>query len=79
MTAITHDLRMAAATAKAAAPAQPAKKGFWARLFDAFVEARMRQVEREILAYRHLVPESALNEIRVRGALRDAKDRPPVK
>jgi hypothetical protein len=71
MTAITHNLRIAAATVKAAAPAQPANKGFWTRVYDAIVEARIRQVEREILAYSHLIPEDTLARIRKRVALRD--------
>ena len=34
----------------------PAKRGFFARLSAAIVEARMRQVEREVLRYKHLLP-----------------------
>ena len=30
--------------------------GFWSRLSAAFVEARMRQAEREIRLHRHLLP-----------------------
>ncbi len=67
MTAVTHDLRIAAATAKAAAPV----KNLWERVLDRLYEARMRQVEREILTYRHLVPEDTLARIRKRAALRD--------
>ena len=70
MTAITHDLRIAAATAKAAAPAKPAK-GFWERFLDRLYEVRMRQVEREILTHRHLISEDTLAMIRKRVALRD--------
>ncbi len=33
-----------------------AKPGFFARAWNAFVEARMRQAEREIALHRHLLP-----------------------
>jgi hypothetical protein len=32
------------------------KPGFWSRVWDGIVEARMRQAEREIRMYRHLLP-----------------------
>ena len=38
------------------------KPGFFARLFDAMAEARMRQAARELAIYRHLVPEDLLKE-----------------
>lgn len=55
MTAIT----VGAATIGAKAPAAtkaPATKGLFARAWAAFVEARMRQAEREIAMHRHLLP-----------------------
>lgn len=38
------------------------KKGLLARMFDAMVEARMRQAVREIAHHRHLVPEDLLKK-----------------
>lgn len=37
-------------------------RGFWARLFDAFAEARMRAAIRELNRHRHLVPEDMLKK-----------------
>ena len=37
-----------------AAKAQPKGKGFFARLYDAMVEARMQQAYREIALHQHL-------------------------
>ena len=39
--------------------AAPRKRGFFARLMTAIVEARMRQVEREVERYKHLIPHHA--------------------
>lgn len=44
------------------AEATPAKRGFFARALDAIVEARMRQVEREMERYRHLIPQIELRQ-----------------
>ena len=60
------------------AKAQPAK-GFWARVYDAIVEARMRQVEREIRNHVHLIPEDVLKNSGYRATLRDFKNLPFVK
>jgi hypothetical protein len=76
MTALTYDLRKAAATTKAASPA---KKGFWARTLDALIEARMRQAEREIRLHRHLLPASALRELGLNASYKDAGKLPFVK
>ena len=38
------------------------RKGFLARLYDAFVEARMRAAMREIAMRRHLIPEDVLKK-----------------
>jgi hypothetical protein len=76
MTALTYDLRKAAATAK---DATPAKKGFWARVLDALIEARMRQAEREIRLHRHLVPASQLDELGFKASYKDADKLPFVK
>jgi hypothetical protein len=77
MNALTYDLRTAAATAKKVAPATP-KKGFWARLFDALIEARMRQAEREIRMHAHLLPADFLAESGYRVTYRDAGKLPFV-
>lgn len=55
MAAITYGAGAPAATAKAAAkPA--ATKSFFARMWDAMIEARMRQAMREVALHRHLLP-----------------------
>ena len=65
------------------AKAQRAKtqtnKGFWTRAYDAFVEARMRQVEREIRNHLHLVPRDVLKNSGYRATLRDSNGLPFVK
>ena len=38
------------------------KRGFFARFFDAMVEARMHQAVRELAMHRHLVPEDMLKK-----------------
>jgi hypothetical protein len=38
------------------------KPGFFARLFDAMAEARMRQAMRELAMHRHLAPEDLLKK-----------------
>lgn len=57
MTAVTFSPKLA----PAAAPAAP-KKGFWARVLERIVEARMRQVEREIRMHLHTLPKSTLEQ-----------------
>jgi hypothetical protein len=52
MTTMTYTGPVAAPRSEAAG--KPAGRGFWGRLFDALVAARMRQAEREIAYYRHL-------------------------
>lgn len=58
MTAITYGAGAAAATTapKAAAPKAAAGTSVWTRLWDTFVEARMRQAMREVALHRHLLP-----------------------
>ena len=57
MTAITVGTATAAIPAKTAATKSPAAKGsLFARTYAAFVEARMRQAEREIALHGHLLP-----------------------
>jgi len=57
MTDITYD-KVAAAAAAPAATREPARKGYWARVFDAMVEARMRQAERLVREYQDLTKPS---------------------
>jgi hypothetical protein len=42
---------------------QPKGKGFFARLLDAMVEARMRQARREIALHQHMVWTSDVNPV----------------
>ena len=53
MVAVTYGAARIAA-ASFASKAEPKGKGFFARLFDAMVEARMQQAYREIALHRHL-------------------------
>jgi len=64
MNALTYEIRSAAALVAGTRPAKSATKtqGFWARMWDALVEARMRQAEREIRMHIHLVPADVLRE-----------------
>lgn len=55
MAAITYGTHGATA-AKKISETSAKKPGFWSRIWDAMVEARMRQAEREIRQYRHLLP-----------------------
>ena len=52
MTAITVGTATSTVPAKVAA----SKRSLFARAWNAFVEARMRQAEREIAMHRHLLP-----------------------
>ena len=47
------------------------KHGFFARLFDAMAEARMRQAMRELAMHRHLVPEDLLKKYGYTATLSD--------
>ena len=76
MTALTYDLRKAAATVKAA---EAVKKGFWRRFLDALIEARMRQAEREIRLHRGLIPARLLAENGFKANYKDAGKLPFVK
>ena len=55
MAAITYGTHGATAEKKVSTTAAK-KPGFWARTWNNLVEARMRQAEREIRMYRHLLP-----------------------
>jgi hypothetical protein len=54
MVAVTYGAARIAA-ASLAAKAQPKGKGFFARFWDALIEARMQQARREIAMHRHLM------------------------
>jgi hypothetical protein len=73
MTAVTYGL-----APRAAAKART-EKGFWARAFDRLVEARMRQVERELRTHLRYIPEATLKASGYRASLRDSKELPFVK
>ena len=75
MTAITVGTATATVRAKAPAKSAPAGKSFFARAYAAFVEARMRQAEREIAMHRHLLP-GQLQMAGERLAARSEKDLP---
>ena len=62
MVAVTYGAARIAA-ASLASKAQPKGKGFFARLFDAMIEARMRQAYREIALHQHLVWKSDANPV----------------
>ena len=66
MVAVTYGAaRIAAASlaAKERNSAQPKGKGFFARLMDGMMEARMRQAYREIALHQHLVWKSEANPV----------------
>ncbi len=60
MTAVTYFPKLAPAAAATAKTG----KSFWARVWDRIVEARMRQVEREIRMHLSYVPEELLKNYR---------------
>jgi hypothetical protein len=49
--------------------ARTAPKGLLGRLYDALVEARMRQAMREIAMHRHLVPDHILENAGYKATL----------
>jgi hypothetical protein len=55
MAAITYGAAAPAATANTVPATAPAKS-IWARFWDAFIEARMKQAMREVALHRHLLP-----------------------
>lgn len=77
MATLTYDLGAAAGPLKTAAPA--AKKGFWARALDALIEARMREADRQVRQYLHLVPEDVLKQSGFAATYKDADKLPFVK
>jgi hypothetical protein len=76
MTAITVGTATATIPAKATAKKATAATGsLFARIYSAFVEARMRQAEREIARHQHLLP-GQLQRAGERLAPRSEKDLP---
>jgi hypothetical protein len=73
MNALTYEMRSAAA-----AVAKPATS-VWTRIWDALIESRMRQAEREIRQHIHLIPADVLAEMNFRPTYKDAKKLPFVK
>ncbi|MEJ0077828.1 MAG: hypothetical protein WDO17_20805 [Alphaproteobacteria bacterium] len=47
------------------------KQGFWARLVEAMIEARLRAAMRELNRHRHLVPEDVLKKTGYTATLND--------
>jgi hypothetical protein len=76
MNALTYEMRSAAAAV--AKPAQPATS-VWTRIWDALIESRMRQAEREIRQHIHLIPADVLAEMNFRPTYKDAKKLPFVR
>lgn len=62
MVAVTYGAARIAA-ASLASKAEPKGKGFFARLLDAMVEARMRQARHELALHQHLVWKSDVNPV----------------
>jgi hypothetical protein len=57
MTSATMSLPTAATGETVTVEAAPRKSGFFARLMAALIAARMRQAERDIARYKHLIRE----------------------
>jgi hypothetical protein len=66
MTAATFHTRTAFPDART----EP-RPGFWARLFEAMADARLRAAVRELERHRHLVPEDLLKKYGYTGTLND--------
>ena len=67
MVAIAYGVARAAVSASASKPAGSAAKGFFARLLDAMVEARAKQVAQEIARYRYIAREWPHDTFAVKG------------
>ena len=79
MNALTYEMRSAAAAVAASKPVAPAAKSIWLRLWDAMIESRMRQAEREIRQHIHLVPADVLAQSGFAANYKDAAKLPFVK
>lgn len=56
-----------------------AKKGFLKRLYDSFVEARLRAAMREVAMHRHLIPEDAVKNLGFKPSLSNDATMPFVR
>jgi len=81
MNALTYEIRTAAALVASTRPEKTATepKSFWARLWDAFIESRMRTAEREIRMHLHLIPADVLARNGFAATYKDASKLPFVK
>ena len=61
MVALTYGNASPAATVAAVTETKAPAKGFFARFFDAVMEARMQQAQREIRMYTRLAPLDVLD------------------
>jgi hypothetical protein len=71
MTAATFHTRTAFSATRTAR-----KPGFWARLLEAMMEARLRAAIRELDRHRHLVPEDLLKKSGYTATLNDDSSYP---
>jgi len=55
MVAVTYGTRRVSSASDS--DATPAKKGFFARMFDAMAASQLAHAERDIARYRHLLPD----------------------
>jgi hypothetical protein len=78
MTAVTIANTAAIPATTVAKTASVSGKSLFARLFASFIEARMRQADREIALHQHLLP-SQLQVVGERLAPRSEKDLPFVR
>ncbi len=62
MTAVTFSPALTPAAKAAAKPAAKSQNGFWTRVWDRIIEARMRQVEREIRMHLSYLPKETIEQ-----------------
>jgi hypothetical protein len=55
------------------------RRGFWSRVFDAMIEARMRQAQQEIERHRRLISTDPVKDAGYRVGLRDVGALPFVR
>ena len=79
MTAVTFSPALTPVAKAAAKPAAKEQKGFWTRVWNRIVEARMRQVEREIRMHLNYIPTRTLEEAGYFSSLSNDRELPFVK
>ena len=79
MADVTFSPALTPAAKAAAKPAAKNQKGFWTRVWDRIVEARMRQVEREIRMHLNYIPTKTLEEAGYFARLSNDRELPFVK